>query len=114
MLGLHLSTSIMPKVGKKMATEDRLQDALLLLKHAQPEQVEIVDLPDGSMKIVFIPSGKKQNQAEKRVYGAEERNRLIREMEKRFAGRGEEDSEEWIRMIKKSHGFSKPRIEDFS
>ena len=114
MLGLHLSKPFMPKLGKKMATEDRLQDALSLLKHARPEQVEIVDLPDGSVQIVFIPSQKKGQRVETPVYGAEQRNRLIREIEQRFGGRGEEDSEEWIRMIKESHSFSKPRIDDFS
>jgi hypothetical protein len=44
----------------------------------------------------------------------EERNRLILEMEQRMGGRGEEDSEEWIRLIKKSRTFSKAKTYDVS
>ena len=50
---------------------------------------------------------KEGKQSEKPAYGAEERGRLIRIMEKQRGGRGEEDSEEWIRAIKESRIFFK-------
>jgi len=46
--------------------------------------------------------------------GAEGRNRLILKMEKQMGGRGEEDSEEWIRMIKESRVFPRTKNYDFS
>lgn len=48
------------------------------------------------------------------AHTAEERNRLIDEAEKAFAGRGDEDSEEWIRIIKDSRTFAKAKTYDFS
>jgi hypothetical protein len=48
------------------------------------------------------------------AHTAEERNRLIDEAEKAFAGRGDEDSEAWIRIIKDSRTFAKAKTYDFS
>lgn len=48
------------------------------------------------------------------AHTAAERNRLIDEAEKAFAGRGDEDSEEWIRIIKDSRTFAKAKTYDFS
>jgi hypothetical protein len=48
------------------------------------------------------------------AHTAEERNRLINEAEKAFAGRGDEDSEAWIRIIKDSRTFAKAKTYDFS
>lgn len=105
----------MPKLEKKpMATEDRIKDALSLLKGARPDQVEILDNPNGGIEIHFFPMKTPEERAVASAFGAEERNRLILEMEKQMGGRGEEDSEEWIRMIKESRTFSKAKTYDFS
>lgn len=97
-----------------MATEDRIRDALSLLERASPDQVEILDNPNGSLEIHFYPLKTLKELATKSAFVAEERNRLILEMEKKMGGRGEEDSEEWIRLIKESRTFSKTKTYDFS
>ena len=105
----------MPKLEKKpMATEDRIKDTLSLLEGANPDQVEILDNPNGSIEIHYFPLKMPEERAVKTASGAEERNRLILEMEKKMGGRGEEDSEEWIRLIKESRTFSKAKTYDFS
>jgi len=38
-----------------------------------------------------------------------ERITLMREIEKQLTGMGDEDSEEWIKTIKKTHTFSEPK-----
>jgi hypothetical protein len=47
----------MPKTeNKSMTTKAKLKEALRLLGQAPPEQVEVVDLPDGSINIHYLPS----------------------------------------------------------
>ena len=105
----------MPKLDKKpMATEEQIKDTLSLLEGASPDQVEILDNPNGSIEIHYFPLKTTEERTYSPAPGAEERNRLILEMEKQMNGRGEEDSEEWIRMIKESRTFSKAKTYDFS
>jgi hypothetical protein len=39
-----------------MTTKNKLEDTLRLLGQALPEQVEVGDLPDGSITIHYLPS----------------------------------------------------------
>jgi hypothetical protein len=56
----------MPKLKKQpMATNDRLENVLRLLQQVRPEQVEVTDLPDGSIEIHFILPKPKAPSAEK-------------------------------------------------
>ncbi len=48
--------------------------------------------------------------ANKKFYIRKARIALMREMEKQLGGTGYEDSEEWIKKIKKTHTFSKPKL----
>lgn len=38
-----------------MTTKAKLKEALRLLDQARPDQVEVVDLPDGSINIHYLP-----------------------------------------------------------
>ncbi len=56
----------MPKTGRKsMTTKNRLEDTLRLLGQARPEEVEVIDLPDGSIEIHYIPSAPEKAPMEK-------------------------------------------------
>lgn len=48
-----------------MTTKDRLQNTLRLLGQARPDQVDVIDLPDGSIEIHLLPSKPKEAPAEK-------------------------------------------------
>ncbi len=51
-----------------------------------------------------------EKMANKKFYIRKARIALMREMEKQLGGTGYEDSEEWIKKIKKTHTFSKPKL----
>lgn len=51
--------------SKSMTTKHKLEDMLRLLGQALPEQVEVVDLPDGSITIHYLPSKPEESSARK-------------------------------------------------
>ncbi len=56
-----------------------------------------------AVRRVKTPADKKKVST---AYSTEERRHIIREYEKRFSGRGNEDSEAWIQLIRESRTYS--------
>ena len=87
-----------------------LEEARATLNALAPERVDTVQVTRSEagleIRVVFFPAVPAPS-------SAEQRNRLIRAMERHFAGRGEEDSEAWIEDIQASRAFTKPKTYSF-
>jgi len=103
---------------KEKSAGTKREKAISLIRKGIDGQVDVRTIKGGGTTITVITmiSHKQKETQDDRFPKPTRKNRneLIKEAEAQFCGRGDEDSEKWIRLIKSSRNFSKEKTYNFS